>query len=213
MLITGATGSGKTTFAQQFVEVAPRAVILDFYGDWERDGAIVTFDFAQAIDFLLADSEKTAPRLGLIFRNPDVEQSLKLLEFANTMQQHTFPKHGKSLVFVHEEAWRFSTPQKIPAVLHSLYTGARRWRAANIAIMQRDVNVNPTIRAMSQVTCAFQNMKLSDDTKQLFGARAEQIPTLAPIVYPNFPKENVNYFQVPTGDKIDVLDWWKKAVL
>jgi hypothetical protein len=209
LTITGATGTGKTTKAETFIDISPATVILDFYEDYEAKEGIVTHDFGEAIDYTL--SKKEAATFRLVYRDPDVERSLQLLTFINAVQKERYRVTGKSLVIVHEEAWRFSTPQTIPPILHQLYTGARRWRVANIAISQRDVNMNPTIRAMSQVTMAFANMKLSEDTRQIFGKRADSIPSLPAVQYPNKPKEDVNYIQVPQG--FDVDTFWKRTVL
>lgn len=208
IVITGATGTGKTTLAEgSFIDVAPRTLILDLYGDYEEKGGAIVYDFGAAVDYLLGERE--AERLRLVYRDPDVTRSLQLVHFANEMQKEVHERR-KSLVIVYEEAWRFSTPQTIPPILHELYTGARRWGVANIAISQRDVNMNTTIRAMSRVHIAFQNMKLSDDTKTYFGKRAEEILTLAHTEWPTPPAENVNYLQIPEG--MDVRAWWRGIV-
>jgi hypothetical protein len=204
--ISGATGSGKTTLAESFVDPCPRVVILDYYQDWEPLHGIATADKAEALDYLLEnwDSEK----MRLAFRSADTEDCLQIMEFTSQMQQLS---SRKSCVLVQEEGWRFSNPQSIPPILHILYTGARRWGMANVALSQRDVNMHGTVRAMSQFTIAFGNMKNSTDIDRIFGARAQQIYTLPPVEYPNAPLENVNYIQTPEGK--DVRSWFLGIVL
>lgn len=209
IIVTGATGTGKTTHCQtHFVDPAPRAVILDYYGDWEARDGLATDDFAAAIDYMLSEGSKEKMRL--VYRDADVDRCLKILHFANEMQK-TVAGTRKSLVCVQEEAWRFTDTTRIPPLLHVMYTGARRWGIANVSISLRDVNLHPTIRAMSQVHIAFQNMKLSADTVNIFGKRSDLIYSLQPMQWPKLPEENVNFLQTPEG--FDTVSWWQGIVL
>lgn len=208
VLVTGRTGSGKTSLVRTMTYSTPRVIYLDILGDY-TDGEVIS-DFRTATRYYM---DRRGSDFRIIFRGKGRAQVDReaMLSFLRLVQRVQSEENGreKPVGIVLEESGVYSTSYELPDILHDLYLYGRRWGVALLTVVQRDVQVHPIVRANSQLVVSMSNLKLSSDLAQFFDL--SEIATLdvynthaQPKLYPVYGKHYVTY-----PPDIDPVGYWE----
>lgn len=193
LLILGATGAGKTSFARYLLSLTPRAFVFDPADDYD-DGAIF-YDFESALEFYQRNCRAD---YHLIYRG-DRETYDAWLDILYESQRHMeLPPVGVWL----EESSYYSSSHTIGPLMDQIYTKGRRQRISVVTVTQRDTQIHTIIRANSHVWVTMRQRKFSTDVKEMFTPdELDRIPTLetftpvsgAPIEGTHYIMDQPNY--------------------
>lgn len=200
-LICGMTGSGKTTLARVLLSLAPRAFVFDPADDYE-DGAVFE-SFRPAFEFYERNARED---FHLIYRGPRDTYDAWLDILYKSQRYMELPP----LAIFQEEASYYSSSHNIDEGLDQIYTKGRRQGISVVTVVQRDTQINPIIRANSQVWVAMQQKNFSSDMKSAFTLEErEQIQTLETFTpFVGEPIEGKHYLVDRIG--FDLFGSWKR---
>lgn len=159
VLILGQTGSGKTSLAKRLLDMTPRAFIFDPQDDYDHVAPF--YSFRDAADFYI---KHHARRFHLVYRGPLNSYVAWLDILFKTQRRYEDEPLG---IFL-DESSLYSSSHSIDDYLERVYTQGRRQRISVVTVTQRDTQINPIIRANSQVWVSMRQRKFSTDVKQIF---------------------------------------------
>jgi len=201
--IVGQKGSGKTTFARQLAELAPRVIIVDRF--FEYPGAVAT-DFASAVDYLAANWRNRF-RLVCRFSNDLYHRELFRYLVVTARRCPTLP-----IAVVLEEADFFADPTAIEPVIAYAYKYGRHWRLNFLAVARGDTDLHRIVINNSDCLVAFRSRKFSGNMRTMFAQedlqRIMKLETHTPLVR-GLPTKDRHYLTYP--DDADPVALWRAA--
>ena len=202
-LLMGQTGSGKTTFARIMLGLAPRAFVFDPVDDYE-DGAVF-YDFDSAADFFTRNARED---FHLIYRGDRSTYVAWLDILFRAQKAETLPP----IAVIMEESSFYSTSHVIGEILDTIYTKGRRQRISVLTVVQRTTQINPIIRANSQLWISMQQRNFPSDVKEVFNSddieTIRTLETFTPVSGP--PIEGKHYVTDRPG--FPVFEAWKSVL-
>lgn len=210
-LITGMTGSGKTSLARKMLAVTPRAVVLDPQGDYLPDG--VAFDsFRHGATFLVRNMEPAGKRFHIVYHPPSgaaAESAFRAwMRFAYQCQEE-FPGAPPLAVFM-EEASIYSDAGRVPPELDWLVRAGRKRGVCVCSVVQTDVDIGKAIRRNTGLHILCRQHAPSRDLRRMM-PEVDKARSLETIQGPKGRAvEGKHYLVNPPGT--DPVARWKQAV-
>lgn len=210
-LVTGTTGSGKSTFVRELLRDLPRWIAIDPQGDYQDTADRHTDHLPQLAEWLIA--HRSASRFRVSFgasEDHEAAAALSMLWAAYELE----PSRPPPLLVVVDEAHLWTDPRRMMPELGRLVRAGRKWGLALLSITPRDVDIHRDLRVLAAVKVAFrQDGGFSDDfAKSWFAGRLEEVTQLAPLDWPRERSPSAGRHYLTSPRDLDIPRFYRDGL-